>query len=152
MPSSKAQSHTAPFPVNDIGAKALDAVSVIAEANQRVIGQLLDLSASTAADRLRTLGELHAAAAEAARGIWAPVNPREAFEDFRQDPVAWYRKGLQSVLDGTQQVVKLLETSAQIVARDTERFQGAAERTGKQIQDAVGGCSSRLRELYTPVS
>jgi hypothetical protein len=149
MPSPKAQPQATQFPVNEIGAKALDAVSVIAEANQRVIGQLLDLSSSTAADRLRTLGELHAAAAEATRGIWAPVNPREAFEEFRQDPVAWYRKGFLSALDGTQQMVKLFETSAQIVARDTERFQGAAERTGKAIQDAVGGCASRLRELYT---
>jgi hypothetical protein len=148
MPSTKAQSQAPLFPVNEIGAKALDAVSAIAEANQRVIGQILELSSSTAADRLRTLGEFQSAAAEASRGVWAPVSPREAFEEFRQDPVAWYRKGLLSALDGTQRIVKLFETSAQIVARDTERFQGAAERTGKEIQDAVGTCANRLRELY----
>ena len=147
MPSPKSQSQEPLLAVSEIGAKALDAVSAIAEANQRVLGQLLELSSSATADRLRTLGELQSAAVEASRGIFAPVNPREAFEEFRQDPVAWYRKGLLSALDGTQRMVKFLETNAQIVARDTERFQGAAERTGKQIQDAVGACASRLRDL-----
>ena len=147
MPSTKAQSQAPLFPVNEIGAKALDAVSAIAEANQRVIGQLVELSSSAGADRLRTLGELHSAAAEATRAVFTPMNPREAFEEFRQDPVAWYRKGLLSALDGTQRMVKLFETSAQIVTRDTERFQGAAERTGKEIQDAVGACANRLRDL-----
>ena len=42
-------------PLNQIGGKALDAVSALAEANQRVVGQLIELSASAAADRLRTL-------------------------------------------------------------------------------------------------
>ena len=148
MASPKAQSQTPLFPINEISTKALDAVSAITEANQRVFGQLLELSSSAAADRLRALGELQSAAAEASRGVWAPVNPRETFEEFRQDPVAWYRKGLLSALDGTQRMVKLFETNAQIVARDTERLQGTAERTGKEIQDAVGTCANRLRELY----
>jgi hypothetical protein len=135
-------------PINQIGGKALDAVSVLAEANQRVVGQLIELSASAAADRLRTLGELQSAALEAARGVFTPMNPREAFEELRQDPFAWYRKGVASMLDGTQRVFKLFETNAQIVSRNTERFQGAAERTGKEIENAVSTCTSRLREIY----
>ena len=49
------QTTTTEFPpLNQIGGKALDAVSAIAEANQRVVGQLIELSSSAAADRLRT--------------------------------------------------------------------------------------------------
>src|SRR6185436_5144546 len=136
--------------LNQIGGKALDAVSALAEANQRVVGQLIELSASAAADRLRTLGELQSAALDAARGVFTPMNPREASEELRQDPFAWYRKSVASMLDGTQRVFKLFETNAQIVSRNTERFQGTAERTGKEIGNAVSTCTSRLREIYGP--
>ena len=135
-------------PFNQIGGKALDAVSALAEANQRVVGQLIELSASAAAERLRTLGELQSAALDATRGVFTPMNPREAFEELRQDPFAWYRKSVASMLDGTQRVFKLFETNAQIVSRNTERFQGTAERTGKEIENAVSTCTSRLREIY----
>ena len=149
MSTIKSSTQASPFPLLDeIGARTLDAVSALAEANQRVVGQLIELTSSAAADRLRTLGELQSAAVEAARGTLAPVNPRETFEAFRQDPFAWYRKSILSVLDGTQRAFKLFETNAQIVSRNAERFQGSAERTGKEIENAVSTCASRLREIY----
>jgi len=152
MPATKTQSQTSALPAFDLGAKTLDAVSAIAETQQRVIGQLVELSSLAAADRLRSLGELQSAAAETARGILTPVSAREAFEEFRQDPIACYRKSLLATLDGTQRIVKLFETNAQMISRDTERLQGAAERTAKEIQDAVGTCANRLRELYATAS
>lgn len=151
MSTTKAHSQTTTTefpPLSQMGGKALDAVSAIAEANQRVVGQLIELSSSAAAERLRTIGEMQSAALEAARGVFPPMNPREAFEELRQDPFAWYRKGVASMLDGTQRMFKLFETNAQIVSRNTERFQGTAERTGKEIESAVTACTSRLREIY----
>ena len=142
------QSTTEFPPLNQIGGKTLDAVSALAEANQRVVGQLIELSSAAAADRLRTLGDLQSAALDAARGVLTPLNPREAFEELRQDPFSWYRKGVASMMDSTQRMFKLFETNAQIVSRNTERFQGAAERTGKEIEHAVSTCTSRLREIY----
>jgi hypothetical protein len=138
---------TPPFPLNEIGAKTIDAVSALAEANQRVIGQLIELSATAAAGRLRTLGELQSAAVEATRDVFAPVDPREVFDEFRKDPSAWYRKSVRSALGGTQRMFKLLETNTEIVSRNAERFQGSAERTTKEIQDVVSTCASRLRDL-----
>ncbi len=147
--TTKAPSPATQFPpLNEIGGKTLDAVSALAEANQRVVAQLIELSSTAAAERLRTLGELSSAAVEAARGALTPMNPREAFEELRQDPLAWYRKGVASMLDGTQRMFKLFETNAQIVSRNAERYQGAAERTGKEIENAVSTCASRLREIY----
>src|SRR5262245_11601317 len=60
-------------PLSQMGGKAFDAVSAIAEANQRVVGQLIELSSSAAAERLRTFGELQSAALEAARGVFTPM-------------------------------------------------------------------------------
>ena len=146
MSTNKTHAQTTPTELprlNEMGGKALDAVSALAEANQRVVGQLIELSSSAAAERLRTIGEMQSAALEAARGVFTPVNPREAFEELRQDPFAWYRKGVASMLDGTQRMFKLFETNAQIVSRNTERFQGTAERTGKEIESAVNACTMR---------
>jgi len=150
MPTEKSQSQAPVFslPLQETGGKTLDTLAALAEANQRVVGQLVELGSFAVTERLRTLGELQSAAMEAARSALAPPSPREAFEEFRHDPLAWYRKILLSALSGPQRVLKLLETDAQIVARSAERFQGSAERSSKEIQDAVSGCVSRLRELY----
>jgi hypothetical protein len=94
------------------------------------------------------LGELQSAAVEAARGAFAPMNPREAIDELRQDPLAWYRMGVASMLDGTQRMAKLFESNAQIMSRNAERVSGEAERTGKEIEKAVSTCASRLREIY----
>ncbi len=147
--TTKSQSQATQFPpLSEIGARALDAVSALAEVNQRVFGQLIELSSSAASDRLRTMGELGTAAVEAARTTLAPASPREMFEEFRQDPLAWYRKSFLSAMDNTQRVFKLMETNAQIVSRNAERFQAAATQTGKEIEQAVSACASRLREIY----
>ena len=135
-------------PLGDLGTKTFEAISAVAEANQRVVGQLIELTSAAASERLRTLGELQSATVQAAREAMSPADPREAFEDFRQDPFGWYRKGVLTVLDGTQRVFKLFEAQAQIVSKNAERMQGTAERTGKEIESAVSTCTSRLREIY----
>lgn len=149
MPKTSDQQTAPQFPqINEIRGKALDMMAALAEANQRVVGQIIELSSAAAADRLRTFGELQSAAVDAARGALAPIDPREAIEELRQDPLAWYRKGVATMLDATQRAFKLAETNLQIVSKGTERFQGTAERTGKEIEHAVSTCASRLREIY----
>jgi len=146
---STTQPQTPQFPpFNEIGARTLDAVSALTEAGHRVGGQLIELWSSAAGHQLRTLAELQSAAVESARGALPSAKLREAFEEFRQDPVAWYRKTILSMFDGTQRVFKLIETNAQIASRDAERLQGAADRASQQIENAVSTCASRLRELY----
>lgn len=149
--STQPQTPTSPFttlPMGEMGAKALEAVSALAEANQRVIGQLIELSSTAAAERLRTVGELQAAAVEAVRASLPSMTPREALDELRQDPFAWYRKGLGAAVDGAQRWFKFLDTNAQIVSRSAQRFQGAADRNGKEIQDAVRTCATRVRDIF----
>ena len=73
--------------------KALEAFSVLADMNHRVLQGLVGLSASTAKEGLRTYAELQSATVEAARTPQAPVGP-DAFEALRHNPFAWYQKGL----------------------------------------------------------
>src|SRR5262245_37991873 len=150
MSTSKSQPPTATFglPINDLGARALDALTAFAEANQRVVGQIIELSSSAAAERLRTIGEIQSAAVEAVRDSMPADTVRESFEQLRQDPMGWYRKQFLTAVDGAQRALKLAETNAHIVAQSAERLQGSAERGSKEIQDAVSAYVSWMREVY----
>jgi hypothetical protein len=123
--------------------KVLDAVSAYTQANERVIGELVELGSSTAREGMKTY-------LEAAREISLPGLPQaDMLDELRRDPLAWYRKGLQAVADGTQRATKLVETNAQIVARNAEHFQAFAERTAKEIESAGNTYVNRMREIYS---
>ena len=91
--------------------KVLEAVAAFTQANERVVGQLVELSSTAAREGLRAMGELQTAAMDAARAIPMPSAPTETLEDLRRDPFAWYRKGFQAVAESTQRAAKLIETN-----------------------------------------
>jgi hypothetical protein len=127
--------------------KALEAFSVLADMNHRVLQGLVGLSASTAKEGLRTYAELQSAAVETARTPQAPVGP-DAFEALRQNPFAWYQKGLLGLIEGTQKSFHLVEANAQVVTRTAERVQASAEQTGQEIQETLTTSVNRLKEIY----
>ena len=127
--------------------KALEAFSVLADMNHRVLQGLVGLSASTAKEGLRTYAELQSATVEAARTPQTPVGP-EAFEALRHNPFAWYQKGLLGLVEGTQKSFRLVEANAQVVTRTAERVQASAEQTGLEIQETLTTSVNRLKEIY----
>src|SRR5260370_11783746 len=93
--------------------KVLEAVAAFTQANERVVGQLVELSSTAAREGLRAMGELQTAAMDAARAIPMPSPPTETREDLRRRPFAWDRKGFQAVAEPTQRAAKRVETTAQ---------------------------------------
>src|SRR5712671_7220774 len=57
--------------------KVLEAVAAFTQANERVVGQLVELSSTAAGEGLRAMGELQTAAMDAARAIPMPRAPTE---------------------------------------------------------------------------
>jgi hypothetical protein len=139
-----------PESFSGVQGKVMEAVSAFAQANERVVGGLIELSSTAARESLRTIGELQAAAMDTARAIPMPSLPQpETIEELRRDPFAWYRKGFQALADSTQRAAKLVETNAQIVARNAERMQASADRAAKEIEQAASGYVSRMKDIYT---
>jgi soluble cytochrome b562 len=129
--------------------KVMEALSAFAQANERVVSELIDLSSTAARDGLRTISELQAAAIESMRAVPTPVMPRpETLEELRRDPFAWYRKGFQVLADSTQRAAKLAEANAQIVTRNVERMQASADHAAKEIEQAASGYVSRMKDIY----
>jgi hypothetical protein len=138
-----------PDPFAQAQTRALETVSALAEANQRVLGKLVELSAVAARETFRTWAELQSATLDAVRSAPAPamLSPG-ALEDLRRDPLAWYGQGLAEATSATQRVARLAETNAQIFARGAERFEAFAEQAGKEIRDAITSCVDRAREIH----
>ena len=128
--------------------KALEAFSILADMNHRVLQGLVGLSAATAKEGLRTYAELQSATVDTARTPQAPPVGPEAFEALRQNPFAWYQKGLLGVVEGTQKSFRLVEANAQVVTRTAERVQAAAEQAGQEIQETLTTSVNRLKEIY----
>src|SRR6185295_5006946 len=119
--------------LTDVQGKVIEAVAAFTQANQRVVGELIELSSQAARESLRTLSELQSAAMETVRAMPMPI------EELRQDPFAFYRKGFQAT-------AKLVETNAQIVARNVERLQESTGRAAKEIEQAASGYMSRMKD------
>ncbi|HEY7202802.1 MAG TPA: hypothetical protein VIA61_00815 [Methylomirabilota bacterium] len=130
--------------------KVMEAVSALAQANERVVGELIDLSSAAAREGLRAFGEFQAAAMETARSMQMPGMPQPAtIDDLRRDPLAWYRQGVQALAESTQRAAKLAETNVQIVARNMERMQASADHAAREIEQAASGYVSRMKDIYT---
>jgi hypothetical protein len=141
------QSQLSPEFFTEMHGKALEAFSVLADMNHRVLQGLVGLSASTAKEGLRTYAEVQSASVEAARAQHTPVAP-ESVEAFSQNPFAWYQKSLLALVEGTQKSFRLVEANAQVVTRTAERVQASAEQTGHEIQETLTTSVNRLKEIY----
>ena len=127
--------------------RMIDALTAWTQANERVFGQFLELSAGAAREALRTYGELQTATLESVRDARAPITPEEAAAPT--GPIEWYSRGVLSAVERSERFAKLMETQAQIVMRGNQRVQDAAERTGKDIRDAVETYVGRMKEIYS---
>jgi hypothetical protein len=127
--------------------KALEAFSVLADMNHRVLQGLVGLSASTAKEGLRTYAELQSATVEAARAA-QPISGADTLTTLRENPFAAYQKSLLGLVEGTQKAFRLIEANAQVVTRTAERVQASAEQTAREIQETLTASVNRLKEIY----
>lgn len=127
--------------LTDVQGKVIEAVAAFTQANQRVVGELIELTSQAARGSLRTLSELQAAAMDTVRATPMPA-AGQTIEELRQDPFALYRKGFQAT-------AKLVETNTQIVTKNVERLQESTGRAAKEIEQAASGYMSRMKDLYS---
>ena len=133
--------------------KGVEALTLWADANQKILRELVDLSASAAKEGVRLYAELQSGAVEAVKAGQDFLLRRQAeLQEIQKDPVAWYQKSLLEGIEGTQAAFKLVEGSAQAITRSAERLQASAEQAGKEIQQTFASVGSRVKTLYTPSS
>jgi hypothetical protein len=129
--------------------RAVETMTVWAEANQRVLRELAELSAATAKEGVRLYAELQQAGIEVVRDVQASaLRWQTSLQDAPRDPLAWYQRALTETVEGAQKWFRMLEGNAQAVTRTAERLQTTAEQTGKGIQESFSEAVSKMREVY----
>jgi hypothetical protein len=131
----------------------VEAFSVFAEANQKIMRDLVDLSASTAKEGVRLYAELSSSAVEALKEGQSYLLRRQGeLQEAPRDPLSVYQKGVLESVEGAQKAFKILESNAQAMTRSAERLQVTAEQTGKDIQATFAQVASRVKSLSSPLA
>ncbi|HEY7037864.1 MAG TPA: hypothetical protein VID28_03385 [Methylomirabilota bacterium] len=133
--------------------RAVEAFSLWADANQKILRELVDLSAATAKEGVRLYAEIQSSAVEAVKEGQSYVLRRQSeLRDAPGDPVTFYQKGLLESVESIQHGVRLFESTAQATTRAAERVQIKAEHAGAEIQATVSQLVGKVQSLYSPVA
>ena len=129
--------------------KMVETMTVWADANQRVLRELVELSTATAKEGVRLCGELQQGAIETLRSTQSTAARWQgAWSDGAKDPVQLYQKALLSGVDGVEKAVKLMEGQAQAITRSAERIQTSAEQAGKGIQETYATVVEKMKAYF----
>ena len=129
--------------------KAVDTLTVWADANQRILKELAELSATTAKEGVRLYAELQQGGLEAMREAQSTaLRWHTIWQETPRDPMAWYHRALADGVEQTQKWFRLVEGGAQAMTRTAERLQTTAEQTGKGIQDSLAEAMTKMKDVY----
>ena len=138
--------------------RAVEAFSLWADANQKILRELVDLSASTAKEGVRLYAEIQSSAVEAVKEGQSYLLRRQGeLQEAPRDPWSFfqstsYQKGTLESVESTQKTVKLFEGTAAAMTRSAERLQATADQTGKEIQATFAQLAGKMKSLYTPLA
>ena len=132
-----------------ITGKMVETMTVWADANQRVMRELVELSTVTAKEGVRLCGELQQGALETLRSSQsAGTNWQTAWTDGAKDPAQLYQKALMTGVEGFEKAFKLMEGQAQAITRSAERLQTSAEQAGKGIQETYATAVEKMKAYF----
>ena len=129
---------------------AVEMFTLFADANQKILRELVDFSATAAKEGVRLYAELQSSAVEALKDGQTLLLRRQIELQGAPESALAYQRGVQESVDGAQRVFRLVESNAQAVTRSAERLQVSAEQASQEIQGTVAQLASRLPSLYTP--
>ena len=136
--------------LGELSGRTVEAMSAWAEANQRVVRELVDLSVGAAKESVRLYSELQQGAIEAMRDSQATaLQWHGTWAEAPKDPMQWYHKAIVDSVDHTQKFFRMLEGNAQAVTRSAERLQTSAEQAGKGIQETFEATVTRVKDAYS---
>jgi hypothetical protein len=133
--------------------RTVEMLSLWADTNQKVLRELVDLSATTAKEGVRLYAEIQSSALEAAKeGQSYLLRRQDAMQEAPRDPFGAYQKGALDTVESVQRAFRLVESTAQAMTRSAERLQTTAEHTGQEIQAAVTKLADQVKSLYAPLA
>lgn len=115
---------------------AVEVFTLLADANQKVLRELVDLSAGAAKEGVRLYAELQSSAVEAVKDSQTMLLQRPSELPFGAP--------------GVHAAFRLFEGNTQAMTRSAERLQVSVEQAGQEIQATFSQLSTRMQSLYSP--
>ena len=138
---------------SQMAGRAVEAFSMFAEANQKIMRDLVDLSATTAKEGVRLYAELSSSAVEGLKESQSYLLRRQGeLQEAPRDPFSVYQKGVLESVEGAQKAFKMFESNAQAMTRSAERLQVTAEQTGKDIQATFAQVAGKVKSLSSTLA
>ncbi len=116
---------------------AVEVFTLLADANQKVLRELVDLSAGAAKEGVRLYAELQSSAVEAVKDSQTMLLQRPS-----ELPIG---------APGVHAAFRLFEGNTQAMTRSAERLQVSVEQAGQEIQATFSQLSTRMQSLYSPL-
>ena len=136
--------------LGQVSGKTVETMTVWAEANQRMLQQMVDLSVGAANESVRLYTELQQGAIEAMRdGQATAMKWQASWHEAPKDPMEWYQKAVADTVDGAQKLFRFFESNAHAMTRSAERLQASAEQAGKSVQGTFEATVARMKDTYT---
>lgn len=130
-------------------ARAVEAMTLWADANQRILREMAEMSAATTKEGVRLYAELQQAGIEALRETHATVlHWQSVWQEAPRDPLGWYQRTVTDGVEHTQKWFRMLEGNAQAVTRTAERLHTTAEQASKGIQESFSETVTKLKDVY----
>ncbi len=136
-----------------ISSNAVEAFALCAEANEKILREMVDLSATAAKEGVRLYAELQASAVEAVKDTQGYLLRRQSELGGlpKEDPLAFFQKTMLESVEGAQKAFKLLEGNAQAMTRSAERLQVSSEQAAKEIQATFVQLAGKVKTVYAPL-
>jgi hypothetical protein len=129
--------------------KAVETMTLWADANQRVLRELTELWAAAAKESVRLYADMQQMGLEMLRETQANALQWPAtWQEAPRDPLAWYQRTLTDSVENTQKWFRILEGNAQAMTRTAERLQTTAEQAGKGIQESFSETVTKMKDVY----
>jgi hypothetical protein len=128
--------------LGQITGKAVETLTVWADANQRILHEMVEFGAASAKEGVRLCAELQQSAIVALRDSQAEALAwQTAWQDSAKDPVQLYQRTLAEGVESAQKAFKA-------VTRSAERLQTSAEQAGKGMQETYTAVVAKMKDVY----
>ena len=130
--------------------KTVETMALWADANQRMLGEVVELGAGTAKEGAQLYADLQQTTLDAMRDAQGTMQRWQAsWEVGLTDPMRWYQQALLESVEGTEKAFRALEAQAKAWSRSMERIQGSTERAGRSMQETYKSLVGRMKDVYT---
>jgi hypothetical protein len=135
---------------NQFAGKTIETMAIWAETNQRLIGDLVELSTGAAKEGVKLYSDLSRSAIDAIReSQTSTLRWQASWKDAATDPAAWYQKSVNEGVQYAQEAFRRAEENVQALTQTAERLQATAEQAGKSLQESLAGAVSKLKTVYS---